>query len=293
MVTYQSVITISDNARVSSAMHCKERLIGMGKFVDLTNKVVGNMIVISKNEEESNKIRSGGKRRIHWNCKCKCGKEVVIPSNRLNCKNPQKYCSPNCGCMEYDKRLHLEEQRFGRWTVIREVERPQHLQDDGVNKSYWLCQCDCGNVGIVRGNMLTSGHSTSCGCYNKDLKRKIGTEEGYKRLPHKCGKEHYNYNPTLTDEERILNRDTNENRIWKQQIKEQANFTCNICGEVGGKLRSHHLDGYNWCEERRLDLTNGVCLCESCHKEFHHIYGYGNNTEAQYIEFKKNKIELN
>ena len=36
-------------------------------------------------------------------------------------------------------------------------------------------------------------------------------------------------------------------------------------------------------------MTNGVTLCEDCHKEFHKIYGYGNNTEKQYEEFINNK----
>ena len=45
----------------------------------------------------------------------------------------------------------------------------------------------------------------------------------------------------------------------------------------------------NWCRERRIDITNGVCLCEVCHKEFHKLYGKGDNTKEQYIEFKEEK----
>lgn len=258
----------------------------MGKFKDLTNMKIGHLTVI----EQCGKDKYG---KILWKCKCDCGKEVIISSNKLNCKKPQKYCSSDCECMKYNKRLHLEGQKFGRLIVVKEVEKPKHLQDDGVNKSYWLCECECGNTCIVRGNMLTSGHTTSCGCYKKDLQQKLGKEESYKRLPHLYGENNPNYNPNLTDEERTLNRDTKENTIWKQQVKEKANFTCDICGYRGSKLRSHHLDGYNWCKERRLDLTNGVCLCESCHKEFHHIYGYGDNTEEQYMKFKENNNKDN
>lgn len=31
-------------------------------------------------------------------------------------------------------------------------------------KSYWLCECACGNLKVVRGSHLRSGNTTSCGC---------------------------------------------------------------------------------------------------------------------------------
>ena len=95
----------------------------------------------------------------------------------------------------------------------------------------------------------------------------------------------------ITKEERIEKRCYKDYYDWNCKIKEQYNFTCDCCGQRGGDLHSHHLDGYNWCKERRLDLTNGVCLCKHCHNEFHSIYGKGDNTEEQYEEFKQNKQE--
>ncbi len=35
-------------------------------------------------------------------------------------------------------------------------------------------------------------------------------------------------------------------------------------------------------KELRTTLTNGITLCETCHKNFHHQYGYGNNTKKQF-----------
>ena len=100
------------------------------------------------------------------------------------------------------------------------------------------------------------------------------------------------YNPNLTDEDRQDRRNLPGYEEWKQRVKEQANYTCDCCGQHGGKLVSHHKDGYNWCKERRIDITNGVCLCEECHKKFHKQYGKGNNTEIQYIDFKE-KLQKN
>ena len=105
------------------------------------------------------------------------------------------------------------------------------------------------------------------------------------------GENNSNYNPNLTDEERKYNRDRNRHidgyKEWVYEVKKQANFTCDCCGEHGCKLCSHHLESFSDNKELRTELTNGVCLCEKCHKEFHRTYGYKNNTKEQYVEFKK------
>ena len=54
----------------------------------------------------------------------------------------------------------------------------------------------------------------------------------------------------------------------------------------------HHLDSYNWCKEKRVDDTNGITLCENCHKNFHNIYGRGDNTKEQFEEWIGNSIKL-
>ena len=60
-----------------------------------------------------------------------------------------------------------------------------------------------------------------------------------------------------------------------------------------GNLEAHHKDGYGWCVERRIDVTNGVTLCEECHINFHKIYGYRDSTEEQYEEWIKSKSDIN
>ena len=54
----------------------------------------------------------------------------------------------------------------------------------------------------------------------------------------------------------------------------------------------HHLDGYNWCIEKRTDETNGITLCENCHKNFHSIYGFGGNTKEQFEEWIGHAIAI-
>lgn len=102
------------------------------------------------------------------------------------------------------------------------------------------------------------------------------------------GSNNHNYNPNLTEEERRLKRTyLGENYTnWKVQVFERDNRTCDCCGYKGKEINAHHLDGYNWCKEKRVDVENGVTLCVECHNKFHKIYGKGYNTKEQYFEFK-------
>ena len=105
----------------------------------------------------------------------------------------------------------------------------------------------------------------------------------------RCGEGHPNYNPNLTEEDRDRNRLYKEggNGLWVKTVYAKDNFTCQICGEKR-HLNAHHLDGYHWAKEKRLELLNGVTLCEDCHKLFHKTYGYRLNTKEQFLDFKQN-----
>lgn len=101
------------------------------------------------------------------------------------------------------------------------------------------------------------------------------------------GEEHWKYNFDKTDEERVINRRYPEYTDWRKSVFERDDYTCCVCGEKGGRLNAHHLYGYDKYKELRTSLNNGITLCEQCHKSFHDIYGRGNNTEKQFIEYKK------
>ena len=93
------------------------------------------------------------------------------------------------------------------------------------------------------------------------------------------------YNPEISDEEREQTRKNPKNRKFIKDVLERDDYTCQICGNRGGELVVHHLNGYNWDKENRYNINNGKVLCEKCHMNFHKIYGYGNNTKEQYIEY--------
>lgn len=58
----------------------------------------------------------------------------------------------------------LTGQRFGRLTVIG-------VDDRNTKKTYFYCQCDCGNVKSVRADSLMCGAIRSCGCMKKEQDR--------------------------------------------------------------------------------------------------------------------------
>lgn len=62
----------------------------------------------------------------------------------------------------------LKGQQFGKLIVIHQVERPANTRCKNI---FWLCRCTCefGNSIIVPSNKLISGHTKSCGCYQKEM----------------------------------------------------------------------------------------------------------------------------
>lgn len=53
---------------------------------------------------------------------------------------------------------HFPGERIGRLVIVAEhPERHNH-------KRRYICQCDCGREAVVASNLLTMGHTRSCGC---------------------------------------------------------------------------------------------------------------------------------
>ena len=60
--------------------------------------------------------------------------------------------------------ISLKGRRFGRWKVVKRAHNKGR-------KVAWVCVCQCGAKGTVLSFSLTSGHSTSCGCYRVERLR--------------------------------------------------------------------------------------------------------------------------
>jgi hypothetical protein len=135
----------------------------MPSMIDLTNKNFGKLTVVKR---DLSKISGAA----YWICKCECGNIKSIRGDGL-----RNGTVLNCGC-EKKKRIDLDPsfigQKFGRLTVIeRDLSKPSGRG----YPSYWLCQCECGNVKSISKQSLNSGKVKSCGCLRSEMITKKNT----------------------------------------------------------------------------------------------------------------------
>ena len=234
-------------------------------MIDLTGKKFGRLTVVDKKGKEANGL-------VLWNCLCECGTEKIIKGYNLKIGKTK-----SCGCLKTGvKTKDLSGKKYNRLTVLQYVGRTKN------RGSLWKCICECGTIKILLGRAFVSGRQKSCGCFHKEYLRTLSDSNS----PF--------WNPNLTIEDRIKRRNIPGLEEWSFNVKKAYNFICYICKySKGNKLVSHHLNSWDIHPQQRLDLQNGVCLCEDCHKDFHHLYGFGQNTREQFEEWKSVNISSN
>jgi hypothetical protein len=177
--------------------------------------------------------------------------------------------------------LHWDEANK-KWSMPRGTRIKIKVEDLPLNSSQ-LVECQCDNCGIIThntyGDYLKHNHNGSTYCNKCSSKVFISGENSYM------------WNPSLSDEDRVRGRDYPEYFEFIRTVLKRDNYKCVICGSKKD-CEVHHLDGYNWCKEKRTDISNGITLCFKCHKSFHNIYGLGNNTKEQFEEWCNTKFLL-
>ncbi len=69
------------------------------------------------------------------------------------------------------KKLNLAGKRFGKLIVLE-------FAFVKNKRRYWLCKCDCGKEKVIQLPHLTSKHTISCGCYQKQKAKQSLTKHG-------------------------------------------------------------------------------------------------------------------
>lgn len=136
----------------------------MPAFKDLSGNKYGKLEVIDR---AANYRTKGGTSKVMWNCRCECGETRVAGGGDLKSGN-----TTSCGCVRKAvvRSLNFKDLtggRFGRLTVLREDGKYEY-KTGAHSRINWKCVCDCGNETSVPTLHLTSGNTTSCGCYKKE-----------------------------------------------------------------------------------------------------------------------------
>ncbi len=117
-----------------------------------------------------------------------------------------------------------------------------------------------------------------------EIRRKISKAKKGKPHFNQRGENHPNWKGgRISKNEKI--RKSIEYKLWRESVFARGNWTCQKCGERGGKIVAHHLHNFADFSELRTSIENGVTLCKKCHIEFHEIYGLKNNTKEKFEEF--------
>lgn len=82
---------------------------------------------------------------------------------------------------------------------------------------------------------------------------------------------------------------SDEYRAFRLKVLERDLFICQRCGNnTPNELRVHHIKSFSRFPGLRFDVDNGITLCETCHYEFHHLYGKLRFTSDDLYEFQQN-----
>ncbi len=160
--------------------------------VNLTGMVFGRLTAIR--QDMSLKGHS------YWICLCSCGIQKSVREKSL-----MHAITKSCGCLNKDpfsrKVEDLSGRIFGKLTVIRRDESKINIKKG----SYWICQCECGNMAYPSRKSLMDG-TRSCGCLQKDIasgkaKPYAGSDKNAWLAKYKRRARDNNVEFTLTDEE--------------------------------------------------------------------------------------------
>jgi hypothetical protein len=143
----------------------------------------------------------------------------------------------------------------GKWMLGRSLSI-QHKQNIGRSLK-----------GIMKGKKLSPEHIEKLRKSHLGKKPAPLTPEGLRKLREiRKGSKSNLWKGGLTDQNKIL-RSSSYWKEWRKAVYERDNYTCQECKIRGGKLHPHHIKPFAKFPELRFEISNGITLCEMCHRK--------------------------
>lgn len=160
------------------------------------------------------------------------------------------------------KFIDLTGKRFGNLTVVQRVK--DNILPSGQSEIMWQCQCDCGNITVVRGFYLRNGHTKSCGCLKFETSDYTGQVINgikiLKMLPKhgelSCKCQCYCGKTFVSRISSIKNKHTQSCGCKKKQLR-----ISNMVGQKFGKLTVLH-QGLDEITKSNRRYVRWVCQCD-------------------------------
>ena len=188
-----------------------------------------------------------------------CGKPINVEPDRSNRPSTNHYCGKKCRAIAMSK--------------IRKGKTPN------ISNEQWV---EISRKAKIRYS-IKENHPMWGKHHSQETRNKLS--EVHKERARK-GHKPPNYQPNKANDTRVKERSIDGYSEWRAEVYKRDNYACQCCGKQSeGDIVAHHLDGYNWCVEKRTDVDNGVTLCTRCHSLFHKKHGKGNNTREQWNDF--------
>ena len=211
-------------------------------------------------------VLGAGKQNGFSKCQCECGTIKEVNNSSL-----KQRLSKSCGC------LNIEQLR-SRCKHLKIGTRYGRLCVNGPSKKagYSICACECGAIKDINNIRLKNGTTLSCGCLQKEIFKSNRSDLR--------GTKHPNWKGGISGlRPRMMA--TKKYKTWRRVIYERDEYTCQKCNQVGYKLNAHHTSSYAEDKNNRLSVSNGITLCEECHRTFHRLYVRKNITRIDIDNF--------
>lgn len=97
--------------------------------------------------------------------------------------------------------------------------------------------------------------------------KKLSEEHKKKMALFKPGQAPWNKGLGTISSENEKARKTKRARDWRKAVYERDDYTCQDCKTRGGQLHAHHIKPFAQHPGLRYELSNGLTLCEDCHRK--------------------------